>query len=173
MPSIFDKKEEDNKPKERAAIISTGAKANMGDRKDFLAQMMEKKGGMVGKPKNAVNTGDSSQPPEEKIEIIHESNEGKTEDVLNKVTVTNKKKKKPRKAKFALEGEENQEKPNPPPASEENKENNSTQENNQESQQVQQQEKQEQQEQQEQNKENNLPTIQEEPPKSNENEGNE
>ena len=173
MPSMFDKKEEDNKPKERAAIISTGAKANMGDRKDFLAQMMEKKGGMVGKPKNAVNTGDSSQPPEEKIEIIHESNEGKTEDVLNKVTVTNKKKKKPRKAKFALEGEENQEKTNPAPAPEENKENNSTQENNQESQQVQQQEKQEQQEQQEQNKENNLPTIQEEPPKSNENEGNE
>ena len=114
IPSIFDKKEEDNKPKERAAIINTGATGNLGNKKDFLAQMMANKG-KTGKPKGATEgPSQSSQPTEEKIEIIHESNEtGSTEQVLNKVAVTNTKKKKPRKAKFVLEGEENQENPKP------------------------------------------------------------
>ena len=117
MPSIFEKKEEDNKPKERAAIIKTGASGGLGDRKDFLAQMMANKGNMPGKTKMA-SPSDNSQPTEEKIEIVHESNEaGTTEQVLNKVAVTTKKKKKPRKAKFAIEGEENQEKPQSPPPS--------------------------------------------------------
>ena len=155
MPSMFDKKEEDNKPKERAGIINTGAGAHMGERQNFLKKMMENKGGMPGKPKNPEISADNNLPPEEKIEIVHESNEaGTTEEVLNRVAVTTKKKKKPRKAKFVVEGEENQEKPNPPPAPEEN---NNKQENNQE--QIPQ--------------EQNLPTIQEEPPKTNENENNE
>ena len=42
--AIFEKKEEDNKTKERAGIIKIGA-GNIGQRKDFLAQMMEKKKG--------------------------------------------------------------------------------------------------------------------------------
>ena len=126
MPSMFEKKEEDNKPKERAAIISTGAKGNLENRKDFLTQMMAK-GGMPGKPKvPAPEAVDNNQPAEEKIEIVHESNEaGTTEEVLNKVAVSTKKKKKPRKAKLFSEGDENQEKPNPPPA-----ENINIQENN-------------------------------------------
>ena len=79
MPLMFEKKEEDNKPKERAAVISTGAKGNLGDRKDFLAQMMANKGGMPGKPKiPAPEAVDNSQPAEEKIEIMHESNEAVT-----------------------------------------------------------------------------------------------
>ena len=170
MPSMFDKHEEE--PKKRAEIIDIGVKANLGNRKDFLARAMANQG-MAGKPKNAVAMGDINQPPEEKIEIIHESNEaGKTEEILNKVAVTAKKKKKPRKAKFVVEGEENQEKPNPAPAPEEkneNNENNSKQENNQEQQEPPKQEEQEQKEQ----KEENLPQIQEEPPKTDENEGNE
>ena len=139
MPSMFEKKEEDNKPKERAAVISTGAKGNLGDKRGLLAQMMANKGGMPGKPKMpAPDTVDNNQPAEEKIEIVHESNEaGTTEEVLNKVAVTAKKKKKPRKAKAFSEGDENQEKPNPPPAPVENtniQENNNGQEKTQEAQ---------------------------------------
>ena len=109
MPSMFDKKEE-NKPKERAAIINTGASGGLGNKKDFLSQMLNKQG-MAGKPKGAAPAPtETAQPEEEKIEIIHESNEaGTTEQVLNKVAVTNTKKKKPRRAKFVIEGEENQE----------------------------------------------------------------
>ena len=137
MPLMFEKKEEDNKPKERAAVISTGAKGNLGDRKDFLAQMMANKGGMGGKPKiPAPEAVDHSQPAEEKIEIVHESNEaGTTEEVLNKVAVSTKKKKKPRKAKAFSDGDENQEKPKPPPVPAENaniQENNNEQEKPQE-----------------------------------------
>ena len=141
MPSIFDKKEEDNKPKERAAIIKTGANTGLGDKKDFLAQMLEKKGGgipgmgMPGKPKNISSNPDNIQPPEEKIEIIHESNEtGSTEQVLNKVTVTTNKKKKPRRAKFVVEGEENQVKPpqpSPAPVKATSENNQAPQDNNQ------------------------------------------
>ena len=142
MPSMFDKKEEE-KPKERAQIINIGAK-NLGDKKDFLSKMMANTGGggMPGKPKiPGPPTADNNQPAEEKIEIIHESNEaGTTEEVLNKVAVTNKKKKKPKRAQIFMEpGEENQEKPkpppapSPPPAPESQTENNdNTQENNQE-----------------------------------------
>jgi hypothetical protein len=109
MPLMFEKKEEDNKPKERAAIIKTGASGGLGNKKDFLSQMLNKQG-MAGKPKGAAVPPESVQPEEEKIEIIHESNEaGTTEEVLNKVAVTNTKKKKPRRAKFVIEGEENQE----------------------------------------------------------------
>ena len=110
MPSMFNKKEEDNKPKERAAIINTGASGGLGNKKDFLSQMLNKQG-MAGKPKGAAPAPtETAQPEEEKIEIIHESNEaGTTEQVLNKVAVTNTKKKKPRRAKFVIEGEENQE----------------------------------------------------------------
>ena len=136
MPLMFEKKEEDNKPKERAAVISTGAKGNLGDRKDFLAQMMANKGGMPGKPKiPAPEAVDNSQPAEEKIEIVHESNEaGTTEEVLNKVAVSTKKKKKPRKAKAFSDGDEG-EKPKPPPAPVENvQENNNEQEKPQEGQ---------------------------------------
>ena len=108
MPSMFEKKAEDNKPKERAAIIQTGASGGLGNKKDFLSQMLNKQG-MAGKPKGAGPAPtEIAQPVEEKIEIIHEANEGNTEDVLNKVTV-NTKKKKPRRAKFVIEGEENQE----------------------------------------------------------------
>ena len=136
IPSIFEKKEEDDKPKERAPIIKTGASGNMGDRQNLLAQMMANQGGMVGKPKVAAGA-DSSQPAEEKIEIVHETNQaGTSEQVLNRVAVTNKKKKKPRKANFALEGEENQEKTNPPSApivnNNNNNDNNKVQANNQE-----------------------------------------
>jgi hypothetical protein len=141
MPSIFDKKEEDNKPKERAAIIKTGANTGLGDKKDFLAQMLEKKGGgipgmgMPGKPKNIASNPDNNQPPEEKIEIIHESNEtGSTEQVLNKVAVTTNKKKKPRRAKFVIEGEENQVKPpqpSPAPVKAASENNQAPQDNNQ------------------------------------------
>ena len=137
MPLMFEKKEEDNKPKERAAVISTGAKGNLGDRKDFLAQMMANKGGMPGKPKiPAPEAVDNSQPAEEKIEIVHESNEaGTTEEVLNKVAVSTKKKKKPRKAKAFSDGDEGEEKPKPPPAPAEHvQENNNEQEKPQEEQ---------------------------------------
>ena len=134
MPSIFEKKEEDNKPKERAAIIKTGASGNMGDRKNLIAEMMANKGPMGGKPKNPSPTlAEAENPVEEKIEIIHESNEaGTSEEVLNKVTVNKTKKKKPSKAKFFVEGEGNQENPKPPsePITQ-----NSNQQNNQESQQ--------------------------------------
>ena len=78
MPLMFEKKEEDNKPKERAAIIKTGASGGLGNKKDFLSQMLNK-GGMAGKPKGAAPT-ENSQPAEEKIEIIHESNEAGTTD---------------------------------------------------------------------------------------------
>ena len=135
MPLMLEKKEED-KPKERAAIIKIESSGNMGDRKNMLAQMMANKGVMGGKPKIPSPT-ESNQPAEEKIEIVHESNEGQTEEVLNKVVVTNKKKKKPRKANFFVEGQENPEKPKPPPAPVENNENNNNdnaQANNQESQ---------------------------------------
>ena len=129
MPSIFEKKEEDNKPKERAAIIKTGASGGLGGKKEMLAQMMANKG-TAGKPK-IPSPSESSQPVEEKIEIVHESNEtGSTEQVLNKVAVTTTKKKKPRRAKFFVEGEENQEKPKPPPAPP--TENTNTEENKQE-----------------------------------------
>ena len=129
MPSIFEKKEEDNKPKERAAIIKTGASGGLGGKKEMLAQMMANKGA-AGKPK-IPSPSESSQPEEEKIEIVHESNEtGSTEQVLNKVAVTTTKKKKPRRAKFFVEGEENQEKPKPPPAPP--TENTNTEENKQE-----------------------------------------
>ena len=129
MPSIFEKKEEDNKPKERAAIIKTGACGGLGGKKEMLAQMMANKGA-AGKPK-IPSPSESSQPEEEKIEIVHESNEtGSTEQVLNKVAVTTTKKKKPRRAKFFVEGEENQEKPKPPPAPP--TENTNTEENKQE-----------------------------------------
>ena len=129
MPSIFEKKEEDNKPKERAAIIKTGASGGLGGKKEMLAQMMANKGA-AGKPK-IPSPSESSQPVEEKIEIVHESNEtGSTEQVLNKVAVTTTKKKKPRRAKFFVEGEENQEKPKPPPAPP--TENTNTEENKQE-----------------------------------------
>jgi len=130
MPSIFEKKEEDNKPKERAAIIKTGASGGLGGKKEMLAQMMANKGNAGGKPK-IPSPAESSQPAEEKIEIVHESNEtGSTEQVLNKVAVTTTKKKKPRRAKFFVEGEENQEKPKPPPAPP--TENTNTEENKQE-----------------------------------------
>ena len=129
MPSIFEKKEEDNKPKERAAIIKTGACGGLGGKKEMLAQMMANKGA-AGKPK-IPSPSESNQPEEEKIEIVHESNEtGSTEQVLNKVAVTTTKKKKPRRAKFFVEGEENQEKPKPPPAPP--TENTNTEENKQE-----------------------------------------
>ena len=129
MPSIFEKKEEDNKPKERAAIIKTGACGGLGGKKEMLAQMMANKGA-AGKP-IIPSPSESSQPEEEKIEIVHESNEtGSTEQVLNKVAVTTTKKKKPRRAKFFVEGEENQEKPKPPPAPP--TENTNTEENKQE-----------------------------------------
>ena len=108
MPSMFDRKEE-NKPKERAAIINIGASGGFGNKKDLISQIFNKQG-MPGKPKGAAAPTENAQPEEEKIEIIHESNEaGKTEEVLNKVAVTNTKKKKPRRAKFVIEGEENQE----------------------------------------------------------------
>ena len=140
MPSMFDKKEEDNKPKERAAIIDTGATSNMGDKQNFLKQMMLNKGGMAGKPKNPPPpTADTVQlqPAEEKVEIVHESNDtGGTAEVLNKVAVTQKKKKKPRRAQIFMEpGEENTEKPKPPPSpspAQVPKNENNTQENNQE-----------------------------------------
>ena len=98
LPSIFEKKEEDNKPKERAAIIQTGA-IGLGNKKDLLAELMAKKAnGVPGKPKsNSIASPvivEFNKPVEEKIEIIHESNEaGNTEQVLNKVAVTTKKKK--------------------------------------------------------------------------------
>jgi hypothetical protein len=131
MPLMFEKKEEDNKPKERAAIIKTGASGGLGNKKDFLSQMLNKQG-MAGKPKGAAPT-EIAQPEEEKIEIIHESNEaGTTEQVLNKVAVTNTKKKKPKKAKFVIEGEENQdpikqEEPKPEPSTSQVPDNNNIQ----------------------------------------------
>ena len=139
MPSMFDKKEENNKPKERAAIIDIGT-SNMGEKQNLLKQMMLNKGGMAGKPKNPLPpTADTVQlqPVEEKIEIVHESNDaGGTAEVLNKVAVTQKKKKKPRRAQIFMEpGEENQEKPKPPPApstAQVLQNENNTQENNQE-----------------------------------------
>ena len=138
MPLMFEKKEEDNKPKERAPVIQIGAKGNLGDKKNALAQMMANKGGMPGKPKiPAAEAVDNSQPAEEKIEIVHESNEaGTTAEVLNKVAVSTKKKKKPRKAKAFSDGDENQEKPKPPSAPIENtnlQENNNEQEKSKES----------------------------------------
>ena len=135
MPNMFEKKEEDNKPKERAAIIKTGASGGLGNKKDFLSQMLNKQG-MAGKPKGAAIPPESVQPEEEKIEIIHESNEaGTTEEVLNKVAVTNTKKKKPRRAKFVIEGEENQEpvkqeEPKPEPSTPQVTDNNNAQEAN-------------------------------------------
>ena len=98
LPSIFERKEEDNKPKERAAIIQTGA-IGLGNKKDLLTELMAKKAnGVPGKPKsNSIAfpvVVEFNKPVEEKIEIIHESNEaGNTEQVLNKVAVTTKKKK--------------------------------------------------------------------------------
>ena len=130
IPLMFEKKEEDNKPKERAPIIKAiEGGGGLGDRQNMIAKMMANKGNIPGKPKMA-SPLDSSQPTEEKIEIVHESNEtGSTEQVLNKVAVTTKKKKKPRKAKFTVEGEENQENPQSPPPSE--KDNNNNQNNDQ------------------------------------------
>ena len=94
---------------------------------------MLNKQGMAGKPKGAAVPPESVQPEEEKIEIIHESNEaGTTEQVLNKVAVTNTKKKKPKKAKFVIEGEENQdpikqEEPKPEPSTSQVPDNNNIQ----------------------------------------------
>lgn len=118
MPSIFEKKEEDNKPKERAGIIKIGNNVNLDDRKNLLSQMMSNKGPMGGKPKiPSPMAAETTQSVEEKIEIVHESNEaGTSEEVLNKVTVNKTKKKKPRKAKFFVEGEGNQEETKPPSA---------------------------------------------------------
>ena len=132
LPLMFEKKEEDNKPKERAPIIKAiEGGGGLGDRQNMIAKMMANKGNIPGKPKMA-SPLDSSQPTEEKIEIVHESNEtGSTEQVLNKVAVTTKKKKKPRKAKFTVEGEENQENPQSPPPSVPPPDNNNNQNNDQ------------------------------------------
>ena len=125
MPSIFEKKPEENKPKERPEIIKTGSNQNIGFKKDFLAQMMANKN-IMGKGMGMKEGGNvEGAQKEEKIEIIHESNEGKTEEVINKVVVTNKKKKKPKRSKAFEFGKEFIElpKPEPKPGPENNEEN--------------------------------------------------
>ena len=139
MPSIFIKKEQDNKSKERAEIIKTGATGNMNSKKDVLAQLLEKRKEMgmgigdVDHKENINNVHNENYIPqpvkEEKIEIIIESNEGKTEDIINKVVVTNKKKKKPKRSKAFGFGEEFIELPKPKPKQEIIEENNEINEN--------------------------------------------
>ena len=142
MPSIFEKKEEENKPKERAGIIKTGAIGNMGTKKDFLAQMLEKKKEM-GMGIGDRSTGDSNKDSignnnqnKERNEIVQENNEGKAEEVINKVVVAKNKKKKPKRSKAFKFGEEFIEVPKPQPVVEiieeniENKEQNDNTENN-------------------------------------------
>ena len=142
MPSIFEKKEEENKPKERAGIIKTGAIGNMGTKKDFLAQMLEKKKEM-GMGIGDRSTGDSNKDNivnnnqnKERNEIVQENNEGKAEEVINKVVVAKNKKKKPKRSKAFKFGEEFIEVPKPQPVVEiieeniENKEQNDNTENN-------------------------------------------
>jgi len=142
MPSIFEKKEEENKPKERAGIIKTGAIGNMGTKKDFLAQMLEKKKEM-GMGIGDRSTGDSNKDSignnnqnKERNEIVQENNEGKAEEVINKVVVAKNKKKKPKRSKAFKFGEEFIEVPKPQPVVEiieeniENKEQNDNAENN-------------------------------------------
>ena len=142
MPSIFEKKEEENKPKERAGIIKTGAIGNMGTKKDFLAQMLEKKKEM-GMGIGDRSTGDSNKDSignnnqnTERNEIVQENNEGKAEEVINKVVVAKNKKKKPKRSKAFKFGEEFIEVPKPQPVVEiieeniENKEQNDNAENN-------------------------------------------
>ena len=102
--------------------------------------MMFNIGGMAGKPKNPPPSTEDTvhlQPAEEKIEIVHESNDaGGTVEVPYKVAVIQKKKKNPKRAQIFMEpGEENQEKPKPPPApstAQVLKNENNTQENSQE-----------------------------------------
>ena len=121
MPSIFEKKEEENKPKERAGIIKTGAIGNMGTKKDFLAQMLEKKKEMVmgiGERSKGDSNKDSignNNQNKERTEIVQENNEGKTEEVINKVVVAKNKKKKPKRSKAFKFGEEFIELPKPQP----------------------------------------------------------
>ena len=142
MPSIFEKKEEEDKPKERAGIIKTGAIGNMGTKKDFLAQMLEKKKEM-GMGIGDRSTGDSNKDGignnnqnKERNEIVQENNEGKAEEVINKVVVAKNKKKKPKRSKAFKFGEEFIEVPKPQPVVEiieeniENKEQNDNAENN-------------------------------------------
>ena len=138
MPSIFEKKEEDNKSKEKPGIINTGAVGNMGMKKDFLAQMMEKKkemgmgigGGTSGDNNYKMNKENPSENShnKERTEIIQVSTEGNTEEVINKVVVMNKKKKKPKRAKAFGFGEEFIELPKPQPKPQE--ENNEIKEQN-------------------------------------------
>ena len=136
IPTIFEKKEEDNKSKERAGIIKIGA-GNIGQRKDFLAQMMEKKKGMgLGNEKRGsikINKeeGKDSLHNQERKDIVIENNEGNTEDVINKVVVSNKKKKKPKRSKAFGFGEEFIELPKPKPKLEVIEENQEINENNQ------------------------------------------
>ena len=142
MPSIFEKKEEEDKPKERAGIIKTGAIGNMGTKKDFLAQMLEKQKEM-GMGIGDRSTGDSNKDGignnnqnKERNEIVQENNEGKAEEVINKVVVAKNKKKKPKRSKAFKFGEEFIEVPKPQPVVEiieeniENKEQNDNTENN-------------------------------------------
>ena len=114
MPSMFEKKEEDKKPKERAAIIKTGA-GNLGQKKDFLAKMMMKGPmggpmgmgmGMGGKKPMPGGYGTNPAPREEKVNIVHETNDtGSTEQILNRLTVSNSKRKKPKRSqRFGVEG---------------------------------------------------------------------
>ena len=102
--------------------------------------MMLNKGRIAGKPKNpSPPTADTVQlqTAEEKIKIVHESNDaGGTLEAPNKVAVTQKKKRIQEEHKFSWnQGEENQEKPKPPPApstAQVLQNENNTQENNQE-----------------------------------------
>ena len=112
IPSMFEKREENNKPKERANIINTGANKNMGLKKDFLSKMMEKRKVMgmenIEKNNNIINKEEMqvNYHTEERNEIIQDNNEGNTEEVINKVIMTNKKKKKPKRSEAFGFGQE-------------------------------------------------------------------
>ena len=128
MPSVFEKREEEKKIEKplqvKPGIIKTGTGSDINSKKDFLAQMLKKKGemglGFGGKINGDNNRKLSKEenkvsPPQEKIEIIHDTNEGNTEEIINKVAVTNKKKKKPKRSKAFGFGEEFIELPKPKP----------------------------------------------------------
>ena len=124
IPSIFEKKQEDNKHKEKADIIKIGKVSDINAKKDFLAQMMKKKremgiglGGKIDGDNNRKLSKEENKTKtnQEKIEIIHDTNEGNIEEIINKVAVSNKKKKKPKRSKAFGFGEEFIELPKPKP----------------------------------------------------------
>ena len=145
MPSMFEKHQEEKKNEKplqvKPTMIKTGTVSDINSKKDFLAQMLKKKseigmgfGGKINSDNNRkLSKEENKAPIQEKIEIIHDTNEGNTEEIINKVAVTNKKKKKPKRSKAFGFGEEFIELPKPKPKPEvivENSENNENDDNN-------------------------------------------